>query len=74
MAGGWGIAISGTRDDATSLLAISSAVQVNQEESGGQWNLLGEYDMAPGQSHRIVVSDAGAEGKVIADAVRLELW
>ena len=49
----------------------SSAVAVNQTIGGGQWNLLGDYDMEPGQSHRVVVSDTGADGFVIADAVRL---
>ena len=49
----------------------SSAVVVNQHINGGQWKLLGEYDMAPGLNHRVVASDTGADAMVVADAIRL---
>jgi len=46
-----------------------AVVEVNQQQNGGQWNLLGRYDLVPGQA-RISLTDQ-ANGYVIADAIRL---
>ncbi len=48
----------------------STAVAVNQQINGGTWNLLGTFTMAPGQNHRIVLTD-NANGEVAADAVQV---
>jgi RHS repeat-associated protein len=45
-------------------------VTVDQQQNGGAWNLLGTFTMAPGQNHRIVLSD-NANGEVAADAVQV---
>ena len=39
-----------------------------QTRGGGIWNLLGSFQMAPGQNHRIEL--AAADGKVIADGIQ----
>jgi RHS repeat-associated protein len=49
----------------------STTVTVNQQINGGQWNLLGTFDMAPGQNHRVVVTN-NANGVVVADAIQFE--
>ncbi|HQZ87086.1 MAG TPA: RHS repeat-associated core domain-containing protein, partial [Actinomycetota bacterium] len=46
-----------------------TAVVVNQQQGGGQWQLLGRFDLAPGQG-AITLTDE-ADGYVVADAVRL---
>jgi hypothetical protein len=43
-------------------------IRVNQEENGGKWMLLGEYDFAPGTAGHVVLSN-DADEFVIADAV-----
>jgi RHS repeat-associated protein len=48
----------------------ASTVTVNQQQNGGIWVLLGGFELAPGQGHRVVLSDAAAGSYVIADAVR----
>jgi len=48
----------------------STTVAVNQQANGGKWNLLGSFTMAPGQNHRVVLSDL-ANGVVAADAVQV---
>ncbi|MDH3970492.1 MAG: RHS domain-containing protein, partial [Rhodospirillales bacterium] len=50
----------------------STTVRVNQEVNGGIWVLLGAFDMAPGQNHRVVLTD-DANGFVIGDAVKFVL-
>jgi len=45
-------------------------VTIDQQQNGGTWNLLGTFTMAPGQNHRIVLSD-NANGEVAADAVQV---
>jgi RHS repeat-associated protein len=47
----------------------STAITVNQRQLGSQWNLLGTFQMTPGQNHRVVITDQG-NGVVIADAVK----
>ena len=49
----------------------TTTVTVNQQQNGGQWNLLGRFDLVPGQS-AVTLTDE-ADGYVIADAVRLTL-
>jgi hypothetical protein len=49
----------------------SETVDVNQETSGDQWNLLGIYPFAAGQSGYVVLSD-DADEYVIADSVKFE--
>jgi hypothetical protein len=44
------------------------AVQVNQRQNGGQWNLLGAFDFSQGGNYRMRLTDE-ANGYVIADAV-----
>jgi len=48
----------------------SSAIAVNQQQNGGQWNLLGTFSFTPGANQRIELSDQ-ANGYVIADAIEL---
>ncbi len=47
----------------------TAAVTVNQQQNGGQWNLLGTFDLAPGAAS-VTVSTLGTTGFIIADAVR----
>ncbi|MEQ8818837.1 MAG: phosphodiester glycosidase family protein [Sumerlaeia bacterium] len=50
----------------------SSTVYKNQQTQGGQWVLLGTYNMAAGNSTRVALSCWTSSGTyVIADAVRL---
>lgn len=48
----------------------ASTVTVNQTLRGGQWVLLGTYQMTAGAGHKIRLSDH-ANGVVVADAVKL---
>ncbi len=47
----------------------STTVTKNQQATGNSWQLLGTFVMAPGQSHRVELSDT-ANGNLMADAVR----
>jgi RHS repeat-associated protein len=47
----------------------ATTVLANQKQSGGQWNLLGSFNLTPGNGHKVVLSD-NANGVTIADAVR----
>ena len=47
----------------------SESVEVNQQINGDQWNLLGTYPFDAGTSGYIELTDEGADGFVIADAV-----
>ncbi len=49
----------------------TSQVTVDQTQNGGQWALLGTYDMAPGQNHRVMLPIAMG-GDVLADAIKFE--
>ena len=46
----------------------TTALSVNQQQNGGQWNLLGTYTFTAGQT---VTLTSQANGHVIADAIRL---
>jgi hypothetical protein len=49
----------------------SATVTKNQQTNGGSWQLLGSYIMAPGQGHRVDMTDVTSDGTyVIADAVK----
>jgi hypothetical protein len=50
----------------------SEAITVNQQANGGRWYLLGTYPFAAGTSSSVVLND-GADGVVIADAIRWQL-
>ena len=52
----------------------STTVQVNQQINGGQWNLLvlGKLSFASGTVGNIVLTNQGADGCVIADAIGLD--
>ncbi|MFY9314815.1 MAG: hypothetical protein WAO95_04560 [Burkholderiales bacterium] len=45
-------------------------VPVNQQANGGVWNSLGTFQLAPGTTHKVALTDQ-ANGYVIADAIRL---
>ena len=47
----------------------SSNVTVNQQQQGGQWNLLGTFTLTPGAGHNVRLTD-NANGTVVADAVK----
>jgi len=47
----------------------SATVTKNQQATGNSWQLLGSFVMAPGQSHRVELTDT-ANGNLIADAVK----
>jgi hypothetical protein len=49
----------------------TSTVTVNQRIGGGTWVLLGVYGFAEGATGNVLIRTAGANGYVIADAVRL---
>ncbi|MEO0513828.1 MAG: kelch repeat-containing protein [Planctomycetota bacterium] len=55
-----------THDGGTTQLTI------NQRINGGQWVSLGTFDMTPGQGHGVLLSNAGTNGTVVADAIRFE--
>jgi len=44
-------------------------LQVNQRDNNGTWVLLGVYSCNAGTAQKVVISNAGANGYVIADAV-----
>ena len=48
----------------------SDVISVNQQLNPGIWISLGLFDLAPSQSDRVVLTDAG-DGLVAADAVRV---
>jgi hypothetical protein len=43
---------------------------VNQRINAGQWNSLGTYTFKKGISGNVIITAQGADGKVMADAVR----
>jgi RHS repeat-associated protein len=45
-------------------------VTVSQRQSGGQWALLGTFDLTPSSGHKVVLKTTAA-GPVVADAIRL---
>lgn len=53
--------------------AGANTVSVNQQASGGTWYDLGSYSFAAGTTGNVVVSDAGANGQVIADGMLFQL-
>ncbi|MEO3430533.1 RHS repeat-associated core domain-containing protein [Pelagibius sp. CAU 1746] len=48
----------------------STPVVVDQQQAGGQWNLLGTYGFSPLSNHRIELSNQ-ANGRVSADAIMM---
>lgn len=48
----------------------TSTVVVNQRSGGSRWNLLGTFEFQAGSPGAVVVHNDGADGYVIADAVR----
>jgi RHS repeat-associated protein len=48
----------------------TTPIAVNQQANGGVWNLLGTFNLAPGTSHKVSLTDQ-ANGYVVADAIRL---
>nr|WP_246459154.1 FAD-dependent oxidoreductase [Puniceicoccus vermicola] len=45
-------------------------MRINQQVDGGQWNWLGTWNFDAGTSDALTLSNEGADGYVIADAVR----
>jgi hypothetical protein len=50
----------------------TSTIHVNQTISGTEWTSLGHYPFSAGKSGKVILSGASAEGKIIADAIKLE--
>lgn len=48
----------------------TTTVQVDQRSGGGAWNSIGHFEFAEGSEGRVVIRNDGANGYVIADAVR----
>ena len=48
----------------------SSNLTLNQQTNGGKWNLLGTFNFGAGTNGNVVVRDNGANGVVVADAVK----
>ncbi|MCC5848088.1 MAG: fibronectin type III domain-containing protein [Verrucomicrobia bacterium] len=48
----------------------SETVTVNQQSGGGIWHTLGTYSFESGFTGHVVISNAGTNGFVIADAIR----
>ncbi|MCG7983798.1 MAG: Ig-like domain-containing protein [Candidatus Thiodiazotropha lotti] len=46
----------------------TDTVRVNQQQQGGEWNLLGSYDFTQGVQYGVALTD-DADGYVIADAI-----
>ncbi|MEM7538398.1 MAG: leucine-rich repeat domain-containing protein [Chloroflexota bacterium] len=49
---------------------LETVISMNQQINGERWNLLGTYQFAAGTSNYVEFQAAGADGVVIADAVR----
>lgn len=49
----------------------TATTSVNQRVNGGDWITLGTYTMAPASGHGVKIRATGADGYVVADAVRL---
>jgi RHS protein len=49
----------------------TAEIAVNQRRGGGIWNLLGTFTMPSGTGNRIILSDDGANGTLVADAIRI---
>ena len=43
---------------------------INQRVNTGQWNSLGVYTFGKGASHNVTISSTGANGSIMADAVK----
>ena len=52
------------------MVQLSDPVTVDQTVPGGDWLLLGTFDFAAGTSGSVVIRTDGADGYVIADAVK----
>lgn len=50
----------------------TTALTVNQQTNGGQWNSIGTFKMLAGQTYYIQVSTAGDGSTTCADAIRIE--
>ncbi|MEW5804457.1 MAG: choice-of-anchor X domain-containing protein [bacterium] len=48
----------------------SDSVIVDQEQNGGQWNLLGQYPFAAGSEGSVVLTSEGANEYIMADAIK----
>ncbi|PIU10732.1 hypothetical protein COT27_01575, partial [Candidatus Kuenenbacteria bacterium CG08_land_8_20_14_0_20_37_23] len=48
----------------------SQTFTINQEENIGQWNKLGVFNLASGTGNKVILSASGADGTVVADAIR----
>jgi hypothetical protein len=53
--------------------ASTTQLSVNQRINGGVWNLLGTYELPAGSSAFLRIRNDGANGFVIADAVKFML-
>lgn len=49
----------------------TAEVAVNQRQGGGIWSLLGTFTMPSGTGNRIILTDDGADGTLVADAIRI---
>lgn len=45
---------------------------VNQQQGGGQWNALGTVQLDPGVTYYLAFDATAANGRVVADAVKIE--
>jgi hyaluronate lyase len=50
----------------------TATVTVNEQQNGGQWNLLGTYPFAAGTAGTVTIRNDSTNGYVVADAVKLE--
>jgi hypothetical protein len=48
----------------------SNTIMVNLQTNTGKWNLLGTFKFAAGKGGNVSVSSSGADGNVLADAVK----
>jgi hyaluronate lyase len=48
----------------------TTTISVNEHFNGGQWNLLGTYTFSGGSLPRVKIRNNGANGYVIADAIK----
>src|ERR1035437_954785 len=48
----------------------TKTIMVNLQTNSGKWNLLGTFNFAAGKGGNVSISSSGADGNVLADAVK----
>ena len=51
-------------------MMAAKTILVNLQTNSGKWNLLGTFNFAAGKGGNVSISSSGADGNVLADAVK----